>query len=228
MKPFTLVYGNELVPSELPDLPIQEYAADEKLLGELITATTFLPRVQLMGGTTELAKQGLIGPGRYALIRSKDSFDDLGQQVVCLPLSMRFKAMRIPGDGNVFSYHNPMTEEFKKVMADSELENSGCMYGLEFLAWFPEQRLFATVYLNSKTNRRQAPAFKALMQEKKGATLKVEFIKKGKHSWHGMVITQCSTPFELPPLEDILLEAERFAKPKDSTVEKADVASRDR
>lgn len=212
---------SEIVAADLPQFPVQSYVEDDKVYGEIITAGLFLPRVQLIGGDNELAKQGKITPGHYALIRSKDQFEVLGPQIEIFPFSMRFKAIRFLPE-KVLAYHNPKMKEFTQIRQDSELPNSGCMYGLEFLVWVSATRCFATFYLNSKTSRRQAPAMKGLLQEKRAVTLRAEFIKKGKYSWHGPVVSQCSTPFELPPVDEIINQAERFANPKDSVEEKAD------
>lgn len=218
---FKLCFGNELLPADA-NLAVAQYTEDDKIFGQVITAGAFLPRVQLYGGNSEAAKEGKIGVGRYGLTRSKDSIVDMTNQFDCLPISFRFKAMRITKEGNIFTYHNPTSPEFKKVMVDSEVQNSGCMYGAEFLLWLPVEECFATLYLSSKTARREAPALKDLMKERKAATLAVNYIKKGAYSWHGPTVKQCSTPFAVPPMEDIVAQAETFANPAESKVEQVE------
>lgn len=104
------------------------------------------------------------------------------------------------------------------------MDNRIGMYGIEFLVWLPEKQLFATFYLSSKTARREAPNLKGLLKDRKAATVKSNFIKKGRYSWHGPVVGPCSTPFELPPVADMTAHAERFANPKDSEVESVETA----
>lgn len=215
---FTAAYG-EL--AEIPALPLAKYA-DDAAWGDVVSSSSFLPRVQLMGGNSEMAKEGLIGLGNYALVQDKKNFTDLGKQFDCIAFSYRFKAMRIPGDGTVLSYFNPKSSEFVRIQDDAEKADSGCMYGPEFLVWLPAYKQFATFFFSSKTARRASPNLRVLMDEKRWATCKTELIKKGKNSWHGPVITPCSTPHELPAGEKLLAVAERFANPKDSEVEVAE------
>lgn len=215
---FDILYGNDLIPADL-NLPANQYAADDKLWNGVVTASSFLPRVQLFGGNSEAAKQGQIQVGRYGLVRQKDQVIDLSNQFDCIPINWRFKAMRL-ANGSVYNYHNPESPDFRQIIEESAKPDAGCMYGVEFLIWVPSEECFATFFLNSKTARREAPNLKNLLRN--AATLKVQFIKKQKYSWHGPVVTPCSTPITvLPTNEEIIEQNEKFIKVKDSEVEKA-------
>lgn len=221
--PFNTVYGDELthLPTDFA-MPVAKYSDDAKSLGDVITATGFLPRVQLFGGNSNACKEGKIGVGRYGLTVSKDEIIDLTAQFDCYPFMWRFCGVRLV-DGNVHSYYNPQSPDFRQLMKEADtVKDSGCFYGLEFLIWVPAVSKFATFFFNSKTSRRQAPNMKAILEERKAATMKTEYIKTKKYSWHGPIVVVCSTPFPLPPLEDIKEQADRFANPKESVVEKVD------
>lgn len=221
--PFETVYG-ELVTADgavaaIPDLPTGKYS-EMAAWDEVVTSSSFLPYVQLYGGNSDPVKEGKIAIGNHGLRVAKDQIEDLGKQFDCFAYSWRFKAMRIITGGDVFSYFNPKSEEFQKVVADSETSDSGCMYGPEFLIWIPQLSRFATYFFSSKTARRESPNMKVRMEEKTGCTVKSQLIKAKKHSWHGPVVTLCSAPMVLPDVAKLMPVAERFANPKDSEVEK--------
>lgn len=218
---FNTVYGDELthLPTDFA-MPVAKYADDEQAMSQVITATGFLPRVQLFGGNSNACKEGKINVGRYGLTISKDEIIDLTAQFDCYPFCYRFCGVRLV-DGNVHSYYNPRSPDFAAIMKDADtIKDSGCFYGLEFLIWVPTVSKFATFFFNSKTARRQAPNMRTLAEERKAATMKTEYIKTKKYSWHGPIVVACSTPFPLPPLEDIKEQATRFANPKESVIEK--------
>lgn len=210
------------------DLPQSPYTEDPKVFNELLSASAFLPRLQLCNGTSTVVQEGKIGVGKYALIRSKDQVEDLTNQVDIMPFSWRFRAMQIMPDKTLLSYFNPKSPEFQRVQAASAEQNSGAMYGAEFLIWVPAAKCFATLYLNNATSRQEAPNLKGFLKEKKAVTLKSQFIVGKKHKWYGPVVVPCSTPFDLPTEEDILTQATKFASPKESEVEKADSSTTER
>lgn len=123
---------------------------------------------------------------------------------------------------NPISVYNPTLSEFKRIQIQSDVKDSGCFFGIEFLLWLPDQKMFATYFMAGKTNRRAAPDLKNLWQMKQRATIKSQYIKTESFSWHGPVITICSTPFDMPNSEQMLEKATKFANPKESEVEKAE------
>jgi hypothetical protein len=146
---------------------------DDSAFGAIITSAVYLPRIQLFGGNSDLVKEGKIGMGHYGLVRAKDQVDDLGVQFNCCPFSWRFKAVRITEANDVFSYFNPNADEFKAIMVESEQQDSGCMYGVEFLTWIPDPTAtFATFFFASKTARRESPNLKQILTNRGAATCK--------------------------------------------------------
>lgn len=214
------------------NFPMSQHTQDEKMWGEVVAAASFLPYISLYGGNSNACKEGLIGIGRYGLVRQKDKIEDLTAEFNVLALAWRFKAMSI-GEGGIISQYNPKSEAFLAIKEKSEIKDSGCMYGVEFLFWVPElpARCFATFYCNSKTSRREAqnirPFCPAPADPQKGTeahgplpmTLKTQLIKTEKYKWHGPVATQCSTQFALPTTEEMIEQATKFANPKESEVE---------
>ena len=197
-------------------LPASKYASAEEF-NSVITAASFLPRLQLFGANSGPAKEGKIQMGRYGIVRSKDSIIDVGASVNCLVLGMRLKAMEIAEEG-IISKYNPKDEEFKRIAATADADGeSGCMYGAEFLLYLPDQKEFVSFFMSSKSARREAPVLNGLLG--KAATVGVKLVKTKKYSWHAPSVTICSAPLSPPDTDKLLEEANKFANPPESDVE---------
>lgn len=182
---------------------------------------SFLPRIQLGGGQSEAVKEGKLPMAHWGLFQG-ESIIDLGAEVDVIVLAWQPKAMDTSSDPpvSVIKYDDP---KFVEIKEKSAVENSGCMWGFEFLVYIPKQEQFAAYFMASKTARREAPAVKALIG--RTATLKIKFIKNAKYSWHGPQVTPCSTPYEVPTAEEMQDAAKKFASVTTSNVEKVEASA---
>lgn len=214
-------YENELIPAEsVGDLAPQ---MDDKQLAAVSASGDFLPRLQLFGGNSDAVKKQQIPIAHYGLVRGKDTIEDLGAEVDVLVVCGRPKALRIADDGTIVTKFDPNDDQFKKIMEDSNIQDSGCMYGPEFMLYVPDAQSFATFFMSSKTARRVAAAVH--QRVRKAATLKAELIETKKYSWHGPVCVPCSTPLTPPSAEDIQAAIKKFMAAKESSVEVAPEAA---
>lgn len=202
--------SNDLV-INTAELGIQKY--DDSAFDK-IAAGKFLPRIQFMSSQSEACKDGSFPVNHYALFKSKKPID-LTAEVAVLVIAWRPKALRI-GDSvmTVYDVENP---EFKKIMEESDVQDSGCMFGPEYLCYLPNEKEFATFFMGSKSARNEAPNLKALIG--KGATLRSQKISNKKYTWQSPQVVPCSTPFELPPVEQIKEVANQFLNPPVTEVE---------
>jgi len=198
-------------------LPPAPYDSD--MFGSLVTSSDFLPRIQLMGGNSKAVTESKIGSGHYALVHDAQSLDDMGTDFDCLMLSWRPLALRTDGD-DVMSVFDPSNEEFLKIKDESEDQDSGCMYGVQFIVWLPEHETFATFFAASKTARREARNVHKLcvnpetkQMEPTRLTFRVRLASNKKYKWHAPQVVKCSTPFNMPTDEAVLKEVERFQNP---------------
>jgi hypothetical protein len=206
---------NDLIPAE--EISTSKYGTQDNFTAIAVTSS-YLPRLQLFGSNSEMCKTGKIPIAHYGLVVQKDQVEDLGAEVDVIPVSWRPKAMRITeGNAAPLSYYNPQTPEFLQTQKDSEQPNSGCMFGPEFLVYVPVMKRFALYFMSSKTSRRQAPELRALIG--KGATLKTQFIKTPKYSWHGPTVTICNSQLDVPSMDEVRSQAEAFNDPEDSSIE---------
>lgn len=197
---------------------------DDSDFGAISSSSEFLPRFQLFGSNSDACKEGKIGIGHYGLVNGEEIVD-LGKEIDVLLVTWRPKALEISDDG-VLAVHDTKHHDFARIKKTAGQPNSGCMFGPEFLLYVPSQEKFATFFAGSKTSRKKAPTIRTMLGG--AATFKAELIKTKKFSWHGPVVTPCSTPLDLPPDEDINFEIERFVNPPEPKIETAQTEERAR
>lgn len=209
--------SNEMI---VPNTGVAKYA-DDKTFAGVSSQGNFLPRVQLFGANSNAVKEAKIPMAHYGLVRgSKDEIIDLGAECQVVILGWRPLALKIDkAENTVTSVFNPKSPEFKKFTELSDVKDSGCLFGPQFLVYVPQEKAFATLYMASKTARRAAGEVKAFMG--KAATLKSELIKTPKYVWHGPVTTPCSMAFDLPAESEIVEIARKFNNPPESEEEAA-------
>jgi hypothetical protein len=218
--PFASPYGDgQLIPMDQLSVGGELATVGDDDFDDVILSSSFLARIQLFGANSDAVKEEKIGQGRFGLVRSKDDVEDLGKNLDCLPLAWRLKAMQIV-DGEVFSNFDHQSDEFKRIQAESEEQDSGCMYGVEFLLWLPELGVYVTYFLSSKSSRREAKPLRGLIG--KGATIEAKLVKTKRYSWHAPKVVACSTPFsELPDPNKMKEELAKFNNPNSSDTEGA-------
>lgn len=174
-------------------------------------AGDYLPRLALFGGTTNACKEGKIRVGHWGVQRNKNTIEDLGAEADILVVHGHPKALKIdPVTNAITSSYKPNDPLFQAIVDGSEIEDSGCMYGPEFLVYVFGIKDWATLFLSSKSGRgMSAQVFQRL---RKAATMKAEYIKKGKFSWHAPVCVPCTTIYDLPPTEEIVKVTTKFSK----------------
>lgn len=183
----------------------------EKDFETLAASASWLSRIQLFGGNSDRVKEGKIGVGTYGFVQDKETVISLGAEVDVLVISWRPLAVATQDDP-IVSSHDRNSAVFKDIenRANNE-KDSGCVYGPEFLLWIPSLKKYATFLLGSKSFRREAPVLKGFMS--RGATLKAKLVTADRFKWHVPVVTPCSTPFELPLMDDLAATAETFKNP---------------
>lgn len=214
---------NELVPKELTGGALTNHSFSDVTAS---LAAGYLARLQLFGSKSDACAEGKIGIGRYGIVRDKEIVD-LGKELDAVIVSWRPKALQL--EGFVVS-HDPTSDLYKKIKELSKVKDSRCMHGPEFLLWIPDQDQFVTFHMSSPTARREAEKMEPLVG--KAATFRCKLIDPPSSSfkWHGAVVTGCSTPLEVPPVEEIQEQVKRFQNPPKQEVElaKEDGSGRER
>lgn len=181
----------------------------------------FLPRLQLFSGNSEAVKGGLMPVGHYGLVTGKNKIIPLGKEVDILAFVWRPKAIDMSNTDKIVAVFEPSDPMFQEIQERSSEQDSGCVYGPEFLVWIPQLERFATLLFGSKSARMEAPNLKSRLQ--KPTTLQVDLAKKGRNSWHVIVVNQCSTPFPWPAKELVQEQVKNFNNPPVKEEQEPDV-----
>ena len=184
-----------------------------------ISGSTFLPRLTLCGGNSDLCKTGKVGMGNWAIVSGKDTAIDLGKSVLALVLSWRAKAVDM--NDPIVSSFDMKSASFKAIQAKSAVADSKCMFGPEFLLWVPGHK-FCTYHAASKTARNTAGSILQIMKDEKILALGSALIVGKKFSWHGATVTMSATPLpEYPDVEEANSQISLFSNPAESKIEVA-------
>jgi hypothetical protein len=190
---------------------------------------SFLPSVRFMGPMVAEVKQGKFkGLNHFALIEN-ETITDLGEMVDVLVLSVRPLGINKNGVtasgeiGTVFCYDPKLDDKgqptgmYKEIVEKSDIKDSGCFYGPEFLLYIPKVQKFACFLMGSKTSRNDARTLVARMGQ--AVTLRGHLIPNKKHGdYMSPEGVACTTVFQLPPVTDILTQVDNFKNPKSSAV----------
>ena len=189
---------------------------DSKIL-DAVAGNTFLPRVQLCGGSSDFAKEQKVPMGFFALVTGQDP-KVIGDHFDCLILGFRTKAMQIVSK-EVHIHYDLDEAEFKRIEEISKNavfeDREGCMAGPEFLIWIPGEG-YATYFLNSPSSQWIAKRLNALTGRL--ATIVSQLIK-GKYTYHAPKVVECNTPMEIPQSDELKAQLEDFFNPKVSEEE---------
>jgi hypothetical protein len=188
-----------------------------------MVSNTIFSRIQLFGSSSNEVKEGNIQMGHFGLIEGKE-VQDIGNSFDCVIIAWRPKAVEF-NDEEVNVVHDPDSEEFKRIQELSTQQDTGCMWGPEFLLYIPSFDKFVPYHLNNASSRYAAKSFAARLQ--KAATITAQLIKNKKYSWHAPSCNDCSVPIENIPAEDrVQEEFQRFINPETEAKEIAEETDR--
>lgn len=222
----------------LTTLPVSAPKTDlSKYGGEV----EFLQRIQLVTKGKYVDK-GKIKPGHYGVPAGEDEITDLGASIDILPLAVRDKALDTTEDPPLAVF-DADDEVFQDIVDRAGEKDSGCMFGPSFLVFERNTGKFYEFFCGNKSARMEAGKFTGYMaiseaqakefglqaQPPQPLTLRAKYIERQRYSWHAPQVVKCSTPFtNLPPVEKIVEEINKFLNPKTQDVEKAEEGGRSR
>lgn len=222
----------------LMTLPVSAPKTDLSKYGSEVE---FLPRIQLVTKGKYVDK-GKITPGHYGVPEGDDDITDLGEAIDILPLAVRDKALDTTEDPPIAVF-DAEDEVFQDIVDRAGEKDSGCMFGPSFLVFERNTGKFYEFFCGNKSARMEAGKFSSYLpvseeqaaqfgikaQPPQPLTLRAKYIERPRYSWHAPQVTKCSTPFSnLPPIERIVDEINKFLNPKTQEVEKAEAGGRDR
>jgi len=223
-----------LIPFSADQLPSVELVTDDQL-DELTKGTDFLQRIQLVT-KGKFVDTGKINPGRWGVPQpGGEEILDLGPEIDILPLIVRAKALDMRDRDAIIAVYDRDLPEFERIRLLSQESNSGCMFGPSFLVIERNTGNFYELFMGNKSAQRESGKLRPFLpvsREKAEATatephgpipctLKNRYIQRRDYGWHVPVVTKCSEPFsDLPTLERVRDEVQKFAAAKDNGIER--------
>lgn len=222
--------STDLIPFSPDQLPSVELASDDELK-ELTKGTDFLQRVQLItkGKYVDTSK---IAPGRFGVPQpGGEEILDLGEAIDILPLVVRPKALDMRDRDAIIAVYDMKLPEFERIQAAAAETNSSCMWGPSFLIIERNTGNFYEFFMGNKSARQESGKLRAFLPTNKTddteahgpspCTVKCRYIQRPAYGWHVPVVSKCSEPFaNLPSLESIRAEMQKFADTKEAGIER--------
>lgn len=206
------------IPDDLKSLTTVDDSVFDSVSGK-----GFLPRLQLMTAASDLCKKKKFPSDHFGLFLGQDP-TDLGEEVDVLILAWRPKAVDFGGETPLTTF-DPKDQLFADIQHRADnVQNSGCMYGHEFLVWLIDQQQYATLFLGTKSSRREARAVRSRLF--KTATLTSQVIEGKKFTWTSIQCGDCITQHAIPQDESfktaMVEQVRTFKSPPAQEVEIAD------
>lgn len=184
----------------------------------------YQPRLQFISKMSKFVEmENGISPNTFAIIHSDDEFKEIGKTVDFTILSWRQKALDT-NEGK--AYYDNQSKKFIEIQTRAEtVQNSGCMFGPEYLVYIPQEGVCATLFMGSKTLRFEVPKLQKFYKEQQPVQMSGKLItpKSGNSKpYMSASAAICPTPI-LPPAPEKLAEIReivaKFESAKDPIAE---------
>lgn len=186
----------------------------------LTKSSDFLPQVRVYGSESTIVKRGQFPMGHFGLYFSSERIVDLGTQFDCIVVAYRPRTSIVSGEQPV-SFYDVNSKEFNEMKDRALSREQGYLAGLEYLVWLPEVKKFGLFFMGNPTLRRESANVQANVG--KAITLRIKLIETKQYTWHGAQAFTCNgDAMELPDMEKLKAEVEKFKNPPSSAVELAD------
>lgn len=201
---------------------VQKY--DDDAMDGVASSNDYLQRLQLLTSQSTVVKKDLSLANQYALLNS-DGLDAIGTDIDIFIGPCRPKALDMSGETPVTSFDKD-SEVFKDIQARSDEQDSGCMFGPEFLVWIPSQQKYATWFLATKSHRKLYKEVRALTGN--AARLSSRLVETKDYSWQVSTVKASDVEFgenDFPSEEVTTATVASFNEEEGTKVEKAAEAS---
>lgn len=130
-------------------------------MSALHTGKEYLPSIRFMTGKCKKVARGEAEANTYYFCRSSNSSEKIGKSFSAVVVAAAIKGMRVnqkpplsvyPKDLDENGY--PTDQEFLDIVEDSNIENSGALFGYEVLMWLPAIQEFGLFFLSGASTRK--------------------------------------------------------------------------
>jgi len=212
---------------------IRQLVADnnitEEAANKIATSVSFIPSLRLGTSNSTAVKDEKVPMNTYFIAQKKDEYSIIGKTVDCLVFGSKNKALDTLND--IICIFDEESDEFARIKADSEVQDSRCSWGVEFLLWEPTTGMFCSMFLNSKTSRNEIPAFRSCISRWQSGETDLPSLTlasknvKFSNGYKAQIITTiaCEAVFDALPDSAAIKEAlDKFSNEKPRFTEKAE------
>ena len=205
---------------KLADLGIKPREEVTKSVESLAGSADYLPRIQMLSGRSNIVAEGKFPANHYAMI-SGDTYIDLGENPTFFILDCHPKALDMSDTDNIVAIYDDKDPKFQEIADRSFGQDSGCVYGPEYLAYDPQTQKFATFMFGSKSARNVVGQVHQLFKQEKPVQFGSKFVKKGKFPFQAITAEEGAMTFDSPTKEDCVKAIEKFRKMEDVVIPEA-------
>lgn len=217
--------------TNLADLTSLPVSAAQTRLANYKPPITYLQRLHLVSSGSAkyvTAKPPTAQAGEYGIPGSGTDIQVLGEAVDIIPFAVRDKALDTTENPPITCF-DTSDELYQEIAERASVKDSGCLEGPSFLVFERTSGQFLEFFCGGKSaqmeagklgpylpvSKEQAKQFGVEAKPPKQLTLRSKPIKRPRRFWYAPEVTNCSTPFtNLPPIETILEEIDKFNNPK--------------
>lgn len=186
-----------------------------------MTGASFLPMLQFLSSKSEAVSGGRVDGHGYYVKTGRDKFIPMGKEVIIYPITFRRLAIDASGrPDKIITIYDSSDPEYDRIKEDSNVQDSSCMWGPQFLVWVPDLKLkkkFATFFCSSKSMRNEAGNFDPILAESGFAKLGWNVLKNTKYTWQNITVNPYTGQMDLPSQDDLLAEVAKFQSPPKRT-----------
>lgn len=151
---------------------------------EEATASGGQPYVRMYGAKSKEATARKIASGHFGIAQGSGDPEDLGESCDVIIVASRSRAVDTKNKKNFYVRESA---GYQHVKEQSSVQNSGMIYGPEFLVWVGSVQKFATFHCNSKTLRNIANEL--LDAVGKAVTLGWRLAENANYTWDAVSVT---------------------------------------
>lgn len=177
----------------------------DDVFNDLTIQGGFLPRVNLYSSRSKVCEKGLFKANHWGVVTGKDKLQDLGENMICVPIAHRPMALDLR-DKKAVAYFDPSSPKFVECKDESQKKDSKCMAGIQFLLYVQNFGL-ATYYCASKSAKMLAPQIRKLYNQ--FVSFGSHTVESGEYVFRAPTITVSNVHFDLP-VEEILKKRDEF------------------
>lgn len=203
--------------ADIANLPAVPNEADSEL-----KSSNILPKLSLMTPTSKDVTEERCVANVFALKDAAENCDNLGKEVLIVPIAFRPLAIDMSDPKVTKFYYNFKSNEYQDVKAKAKAAKGLSEYlaGPQFLVWIPSRKAFALYYMSSWSSQLIADSLNGMKGQPVMLTMFDKFSKSTQKNYKAPKITLSTEVVDPQPTpEELQAVLTDFMNPRDSSQE---------